>query len=164
MNRRPRVFSGLFFVTLISLVSSQVSAATTGAQKLSCPDNAKMRALVQSSWHEPDHRASFAVFRDEPAIAACYLVNELQVVPEKWIRGGDQDKHPKTMHVIWSLRALRYITGGINFKGKTKYRFNESSEIEANRKQFLRPENNEVPFFAVWMSRDSLASPARRSK
>jgi hypothetical protein len=56
-----------------------------------------------------------------------------------------------------ALRALRYITGGLRFNGKTKYRFNVSNEIEGNRKQFLRPERGEVPFFAVWMSRDSLA-------
>jgi hypothetical protein len=139
--------------------------AASAAQKLSCPKNDHVRGVAQSTWHEQADDTAFVTFANEPTTAACYLINELHSVPEKWIRGGDQKKHPNTMHVIWSLRALRHITGGLRFKGATKYLFNESSEIESNRKQFLSPENNEVPFFAVWMSRDSVAiAPADAQK
>jgi hypothetical protein len=140
-------------------------AAAVPPHGLSCLKNDEIRSLAQSSWHDNAYDTTFAIFAKKPAIAACYLINELHVVPEKWIRGSDQKSHPNTMHVVWALRALRYLTGGYNFKAETKYRFNESSEIESNRKQFLSPEQGEVPFFAVWMSRDSLAiAPADAQK
>jgi hypothetical protein len=162
MKRKCRQISTILagIAVLTYTVPTQVSPVAA-AQKLSCQDNPEIRVLVQGAWYEPDHRAAFVIFRGQPVVAACYLINELRVVPEIWIRGGEQDNHPKTMHVIWALRALRYITGGLRFKGKTKYRLNESNEIESNRKQLLRPEQGEVPFFAVWMSRDSLAIAPR---
>ena len=144
--------SGLFNCTAAIPVNS---AATFS--KLSCQDNVEISVLVQSVWYEHDYRTAFVTFRSQPTVAACYLINDLRIVQETWIRGGDQNMHPETMHVIWCLRALRYITGGINFKGNTKYHFNDSSERESNRRQLLRRDYNEVPFFAVWMSRDSLA-------
>ena len=154
MRRHSRIF--FLLASLLVLFTANAYAAA-GPEKLSCPKNDKISAVVRQSWHEEGYESSFALFRSDPATAACYLIDELQVLPETWIRGGYQKNHPKTMHVVWSLWALRHITGGLSFKGKTKHRFNDSNEIEANRRQFLRPENNEVPFFAVWMSRDSLA-------
>src|SRR5690349_14228635 len=124
---RVRYWTVLGFFVIVGALPAQSYAATAAAPKLSCEDTAEMASLTHRSWYDPDYRASFEVFRSRPEVAACYLINELRVVPESWIRGGDQSKHPETMHVIWSLRALRYITGGLRFKGKTKYRFNESS-------------------------------------
>jgi hypothetical protein len=144
---------GLF--ALLGAFPSESYPATAAAPKLRCEENAEIRHLIQGSWHEPDYRASFKVFRSHPVVAACYLINELRIVPETWIRGGDQKKHPKTMHVIWSLRALRYITQGLDFKGRTNYRFS-NSRLEEVRKYFLRPQKNEVPFFAGSMAADSV--------
>src|SRR5947207_12493875 len=128
MKRKCRQISTIFasIAVLTYTVPTQASPVA-GAQKLSCQNNPEIRVLVHGVWYEPDHRASFVIFRNQPVAAACYLIKELRVVPEIWIKGGEQDNHLKTMHVIWTLRALRYITGGLRFKGKTKYRFNESN-------------------------------------
>lgn len=111
LKHRPRGFF-LLVVSVAILFAVDVYAAATGPEKLSCPKNDKIRALVKTAWYDKDYPAAFAEFMKQPTTSACYLIKELHVMPETWIRAGDVPKHPKTWHVIWSVRALRYITGG----------------------------------------------------
>jgi hypothetical protein len=70
------------------------------------------------------------------------------------ITPADEEKQKTAMHVIWCIRALRYLTGGLDFTGRTRYRFKES---ERERKHFLTIKSEtELPFFSVWMSRDTI--------
>jgi hypothetical protein len=64
-----------------------------------------------------------------------------------------------TEHVGWSLRALRSLTGGMEFRAKTSHKFGDTV-IERNRQEFIGGKqfatDGTVRFFGVWMSRDSL--------
>lgn len=87
-----------------------------------------------------------------PAASTGFLISQLRVLehPERTIVG---EGNPQVEHVLWSIRALRYITGGMDFCAPTKWRFGESGE-EAYRSYWLHfGDNSCVTFFAVWPSR-----------
>jgi len=142
---------GIAIACIFASTSIQCMAATISAEKLTCGRNDKIRVSVESLAKDEDYAERFRLFETDPASAACYLIKQLKVVSEKVV-SGYKDKPAQTMHVIWSLRALCSITGGLRFKGNTRYQFGKTEE---NRKYFLGAEENEVPFFAVWMSRDT---------
>jgi hypothetical protein len=88
-----------------------------------------------------------------PELSARLLVEQLHTVKDA--RLLNSDGKPETEHVLWSIRALRYITGGLDFCGKTSHHFG-TSELEKNRKYWLFFKNKScVPFFAMWPSRGS---------
>jgi len=96
-----------------------------------------------------------------PAESAFLLVRELHPVTGVRILGSEHylPKFRDTEHVVWCLRALRTLTGGLDFRAKTNHRFGDS-EIEETREWFTGGEqfkkDGTVHFFGVWMSRDSL--------
>jgi hypothetical protein len=97
-----------------------------------------------------------------PYEAVGLLIKELHPVTTTiHVVGYEQDKYPAEMHVVWCLRALRYLTDCQNFTGKTKHKFTgktkREQEAEHEREWFLRGNSKtELPFFAVWISRDSV--------
>lgn len=95
----------------------------------------------------------------QPLASAGLLIAELHPVKGVRILSNDPRAPWKdTLHVIWCLRALRYITGGLEFRGRTDHVFG-AGEIEQRRKWFVGGEefdkDRTVRFFGVWMSRDS---------
>ena len=59
------------------------------------------------------------------------------------------------MRVIWSIRALRYLTGQ-EFRARTEHVFG-NSDSEQTRKDLLTSHGKRtVSFFAEWMSRGSI--------
>jgi hypothetical protein len=103
----------------------------------------------------PDQQ--FEKLREDPLKGARLLTEELRVIHETRIVNWEHDAHKEAIHVIWCIRALRYITGGLDFRARTAHEFG-NSEIEQRRKYWLNlgREDGELPFFAVWPSRDSL--------
>jgi hypothetical protein len=80
-----------------------------------------------------------------------YLIDELtpvkavsKITPEKY------DQFKVQTHMIWCIRALRFITG-IDLTSKTVHRFKKN---EDERSCFLHSVDNEVSFFGVRMSHD----------
>jgi hypothetical protein len=99
----------------------------------------------------------FDVLTAFPRIAACHLVNELHPVVSHTIMPTEAVRFRSVLHVIWSIRALRYIAACQDFRAATKERFrNRSNDTIVNtRTEFLARDGiDEVPFFSVWMSRD----------
>lgn len=88
-----------------------------------------------------------------PQLSTKLLIGELHPIQESRILNG-QEK-PYAEHVLWCLRALRYVTGGKEFCAKTSYKFG-SSEEERNRRYwiFFRYKTC-ASFFAMWPSRSS---------
>jgi hypothetical protein len=103
----------------------------------------------------PNTRPSdLAVFQTDPLSAVELLVQRIRPIGEKKVLADEQRSHPEAMRVIWSIRALRYLSG-LNFKGKTKYRF--KGDVEGERAQLIGlTGESEVFFFGTWMSRDSI--------
>lgn len=88
-----------------------------------------------------------------PARAAGILVKELHTVPETKLLAGEI--RPGTEHVLWCLRALRFLTGGKDFCAASQHSFGRT-ESERNRKYWLEFKNGAcLSFFAVWPSRGS---------
>jgi len=152
-------------VSALSLVLLLVSRAASAA----CPppDPEVSAAIEQLS--QPDKGAEEPLERllQKPQAAACQLVAELKLVGELRVGQLEQEEHPAAMRVVHSIRALRYITGCHDFRGSTKERFPAEEFLPrydtlAPREQFLmRDGRDNVPFFAVWMSRDSTFFAAR---
>ena len=134
-------------------------SATGKPKQLSCPDDVAIRLMVEGLGYydkqdQPSFLANFDKLAQTPIVAACYLITQLRVLPETVITPWNQDRHKASLHVIWSLRALRYITGGLEFRAKTKHEIKKSEEP---RNYWLTYKTTEdLPFFAVWPSRDAV--------
>jgi hypothetical protein len=92
---------------------------------------------------------------NNPIEFAGLLINELAIVPENKILAGDQSANKKAMHIIWCIRALRSMTG-LDFTAPTGNRFSKRVDEQTRNDLLKRPASDDVRFFAVWMSRDSI--------
>jgi hypothetical protein len=103
----------------------------------------------------PETKAKdLAPLRSDPLYAVRLLATQLRPISVTRIPGSKQDHYRQEMRVIWSVRALQYLTG-LDFTAKTKHRY--AIGDEEDRSRFLRlTRENEVAFFGVWMSRDSI--------
>jgi hypothetical protein len=78
------------------------------------------------------------------------LVDQLEVVPEEPVRFLEKDRHPLEMRVLWSIAALRFITGK-DFYAEGGVR----RQADSPRDQMLTigvPKGS-AKFFGIWMSR-----------
>jgi hypothetical protein len=86
-----------------------------------------------------------------PRESAKLLIEEIHIIPDD-VAYEKQDSSNMD-HVIWSLDALRYITGGKEFCSRTRHRFLETEE-EKNRAYWLELTHGKcLTFFAIWPSR-----------
>lgn len=94
-----------------------------------------------------------AKLAETPQLSTKLLIEELHPVKEARILASE--KKPDAEHVLWCIRALRFLTGGKEFCGHTTYNFGKS-ELERNRKYWVNfKHKNCVSFFAMWPSRGS---------
>jgi hypothetical protein len=87
----------------------------------------------------------------KPLASTGLLVASFHTIPDtKDYAKADSDSME---HVLWLIRALRYMTGGLDFCAQSKHHFGASEE-EKNRKYWLTlAHKNCLTFFAFWMSR-----------
>ncbi len=90
---------------------------------------------------------------ESPAPSVEALIKELHVIPDRRLLGG---QNPFLVeHVLWCIRALRFITGGKDFCAPTSHVFG-TSELEQNRKYWLQFSYGScLAFFSMWPSRGS---------
>ena len=136
--------------TLIACLSAVASVFFSGvsAEKANADIEAAVRRLGADTKIE-----DLATLRVDPLLAVTLLVKQVRPISETKILRDERQLRPEEMRVIWSIRALRYLTG-LDFTAKTQHRFQGSNDED--RAQFLRLKNREVAFFGVWMSRDSI--------
>ncbi|MGH9738711.1 MAG: hypothetical protein ACRD4X_09000 [Candidatus Acidiferrales bacterium] len=100
---------------------------------------------------------NFAIVEDlarSPDRSVPLLVEELHPIQETRILASES--RPQAEHVLWCLRALRYLCGGRDFCAKTNYAFGDSA-LEQNRRYWLYFRYHTcVSFFAMWPSRGSV--------
>jgi hypothetical protein len=90
----------------------------------------------------------------DPIDAACNLVAGLHPVAARSIAGNLTPDDPDALGVVWRLRALRLVTGCLDFRAPTK---EKPTHPEDAGRQFLEAHGLErIPFFATWMSRDQV--------
>ena len=143
---------GLFFISLSAALSAQTHSIRT-TQKI------PIQKLVKALGSNDNDLERIRILARDPVESARFLIAELRPVPGvRILHDEQQTKWKETWHVIWCLRALRYITGGLEFRAKTAYRFG-TGQIEERRRWFVGGEqfgkDRTVRFFGVWMSRDS---------
>lgn len=92
------------------------------------------------------------LFRDPVASAGC-LLRQLRIVRAASLEPSDQEIRPEDLRVIWTLRALRFMTDGQEFFAPLT---NDMARmLHSKRREFLtKRREGEVAFFSVWMSRD----------
>ncbi len=146
----------------VLLIGALMNTSTQAA--LRCEENADVsHALAELQSGKPGS-GPLDVLARTPAVAACHLVRSLHVVHDTHIVGYKQHRHPKTMRVIWALRALRYLTGCQDFRAPTA---ENPAKWDESRRDFLLRDDAGVPienwnpadgvrFFRTWMSRDSV--------
>lgn len=104
--------------------------------------------------HGNDDIADVKQLATNPQASAELLIAGLHPVPDS-DESAKADK-PSMEHVLWMIRGLRYMTGGIDFCAQSKHIFG-NSEAEKNRKYWLTFHHNEcLTFFGYWMSRDRI--------
>ena len=124
--------------------------ATAGPRR-TAPDNEMSREVKSLG---VDSRNNFQIVRRlarRPYEAVPLLIAELHPVTETRIRADENP--PDSEHVLWCIRALRYICSGKDFCAKTHYTFSGAPQ-EKNRKYWLYFRHHTcVSFFAMWPSR-----------
>ena len=148
-------------VTVSALVISLLVVLETQAGPTKPTPRIAIDRLVKALGSDDDDHdlERIKILAQQPVESARLLIAELHPVTGIRILSGERGARLKdTLHVIWCLHALRYITRGLEFKARTAYHFG-SGEIEENRKWFVGGEqfrkDRTVRFFGVWMSRDS---------
>jgi hypothetical protein len=89
---------------------------------------------------------------ERPAESAACLIRQLHIVQRPVLKPDSRERLRDDFRVIWSLRALHYITHGKNFLAPPG-----PGPLIGKRRHFLQIRSKaEVPFFAVWMSNDTI--------
>lgn len=149
MPSKSLIKSALQFscLVLIAVSPTHVFAATSGS----------LLTTVKHLGRDDHDLARIQLLAEHPSEAVRLLVNELQPVTDAHVPGNEQFqlRYRSTMHVIWCIHALRYLTNGLDFTATTTYTFG-TSPLEQERQSLLHEStDHEVRFLGVWMSRDS---------
>lgn len=136
-------------LAIVTLVYGACDA--TAAPRRTAADNEMSREVKSLG---VDNRNDFQVVRRlarTPDEAVPLLIAELHPVRETRIPAGENP--PDSEHVLWCIRALRYICDGKDFCAKTRHTFSDAPQ-EKNRKYWLYFRHHAcVSFFAMWPSR-----------
>lgn len=146
----------------LGLLLAPLVPATGRAATLSCPPNPQVTEAIAGLRDTGEQ--GLDLLARQPDVAVCHLVRSLHVVRDTQVVGYKQAQHPKTMQVIWTLRALRYLAGCQDFRARTA---ENPAAWEWTRRGFLLPDDSSelskkiratrvVKFFQTWMSRDSV--------
>ncbi|HET7174458.1 MAG TPA: hypothetical protein VFK21_00470 [Gammaproteobacteria bacterium] len=102
-----------------------------------------------------DQRPILQCFAEHGADAAGLLVKQLHTVSIAHVPNQDRNKNQDSLHVIWALRSLYYITG-FEFKAGSAATLKQL-KLDKNREYWLLfGSGDQVNMFGVWESRDSL--------
>lgn len=130
--------------------------------------------VASSAWAQPEPKATISLeqrverlgskgnsdiqdvqeLAADPAASARLLVAGLHAIPDS--ATDAKADTPATEHVLWMIRGLRYVTGGLDFCAGSKHAFGASEE-EKNRRYWLTFHHKKcLTFFGYWMSRDRI--------
>lgn len=93
---------------------------------------------------------------DHGAQAAQLLIQELHPMPEGRILEAEFAQHKRSMHVIWCVRTLRALTGGMEFKAGSAADIRKRHLPELQEYWILNQSGDAVRMYGVWMSRDTI--------
>jgi len=115
------------------------------ARSQQLPSDVEIGAAIARLGESTDEKGftRFEILYKSPRRSTELLISTLKPVRRGQYMGG---KHPQ---VVWSIRALRSLTG-LDFRGSTH------ADLTEDEAHFLdhNPKTDEVEFFGTWMSRD----------
>jgi hypothetical protein len=86
-----------------------------------------------------------------PEASVPLLIAGLHIIPDS--PEFAKEDAPSMEHVLWMIRGLRYMTGGLDFCAKSNHRFGKSEE-ERDRYYWLTFQHTGcMRFWGFWMSR-----------
>jgi hypothetical protein len=134
---------------ILAVIVLQLAVARIAAGQ----DDGNLNAEVKTLGRGGDDFKIVEHLSTRPQQSVQLLIDELHTVEGGRILAADNKPEPE--HILWCIRALRYLTGGMDFCGKTGYHFG-TSDLEKNREYWLHFKSKScVPFFAMWPSRGS---------
>lgn len=93
---------------------------------------------------------------DNGPLAAKLLIQDLHPMPEAKILNLEIKQHKDSMHVIWCMRTLRSLTGGLEFTAGSAAEIRKRHLPENQEYWILRGSGDAVRMYGDWMSRDSV--------
>jgi hypothetical protein len=150
-TRRTSTFmtNKLASAVLFVLFSMTLSLAQSRPEQGRLPLEQRITRLGS---HGNDDVADVRLLSETPKASVEALIAALHTIPDS--EAFAKADSPQMEHVLWLIRALRYVTGGLDFCAETKHAFG-SSEEEKNRQYWLTFHHKEcLAFFGYWMSRD----------
>jgi hypothetical protein len=136
------------------IVSIATAFCFASAQCVSCQEIPVLSTELKRLGHGGDDLGIIKELARTPQASVPLLIDGLHPIHEARILNGQEN--PDAEHVLWSIRALRNLTGGKDFCGKTSHQFG-GSEQERNRKYWIYFRHKTcVSFFAMWPSRGSV--------
>lgn len=125
-------------------------------------ENSEIKDIVlnlgRKSGYETDTQAQsidFFKLNKNKSLAIRYLVKELRPIDGDFILIEDEEKHIESLHVVWCLRALRFLSDCVFFTEKE--RNDRLNDHDQNRVMLLmEKKDNEYSFFAASGSRDKI--------
>lgn len=142
----------IFTMLILSLVSSALYAA----------ENEDLVRIVKNIGktigYETDTKKQaeeFYVLSKNRLAAIRQLLNELKPVNESIILTDASAKNTEGLHVVWSIRALRFLSGCMFFTEKAEEdRFTTDDQIRTML--LMQKKDNEYSFFAGSAGRDKI--------
>lgn len=144
---------GSRLVLVVSVLSSVCQCASASTPYRGTAEQWSLRGAVrQLGLPGNDNFAGVNGLAKTPRASANLLVQQLHTVRNP-ASTTVSDNDTYVNHVLWVIRALRYITGGMDFCAPTNHKFAKSGQ-GAYRNYWLHFANkNCVTYFAVWPSR-----------
>jgi len=143
------------FITNRHLVTFAMTAAFCWATALCapCQDVSKLTDEIKQLGRGGDDFKVVDTLAQTPQMSTRLLLAELHPISKTRILNGQNDQDAE--HVLWSIRALRYVTGGKDFCASTNHRFGNSEEEQRRRYWIYFHHKTCASFFAMWPSRGS---------
>jgi hypothetical protein len=114
-----------------------------------------LKAIISDLDHkEADFTAQVNILFKTPQESVQLLINELRIIPITGFAAKEKGKHQSAYHVIQCIRALRSITGGLDFHALTNYRFEKNESIRKSQLFAGSRDSRTLPFFTFWKSQD----------
>jgi hypothetical protein len=150
--------SSSFRSTIIFALFIAYLAITGHQPAFSQGDDAQSTQIIQAVRSLGGNKDSidhdFQMFTENTHLATKELIDELHPIARKAYYPAAKTRNSE--HVIYCLRALRYLTG-ITFAATTKSKLTEEEKqfLNFNKEMYDFNPDNKIHFFSVWMSRDA---------
>jgi hypothetical protein len=136
---------------VVLMIAMTMAFGVVPSKFLMCQDTTSLTGDIKQLGRGGDNLAIVRTLAKDPRVATRLLINALHPIDATEIPSGENSSDAE--HVLWSIRALRYVTGGKDFCAKTDQRFGKSQEEQQRQYWIFFRYKTCASFFAMWPSR-----------